>query len=99
MLGAKDSNEILGKNVLDLIHPDFRDTVRKNIEKDLNGEITSPTELDMLRVDGTTIVAEGRGIKTTFNGKPAIQVAIRDTTERKRIEMELRESEEKYRPR
>ena len=97
MLGAKDSNEILGKNVLDLIHPDFRDTVRKNIEKDLNGETTSPIELDMLRVDGTTIVAEGRGVKTTFNGKPAIQVAIRDTTERKRVEIELRESEEKYR--
>ena len=97
MLGAKDSNEILGKNVLDLIHPDFRHTVKKNIEKDLNGEITPPTELNMIRLDGTTIVAEGRGVKTTFNGKPAIQVAIRDTTERKRVEMELRESEEKYR--
>jgi PAS domain S-box-containing protein len=97
MLGAENSNEILGKNVLDLIHPDFRDTVRKNIKKDLNGETTSPTELEMLRVDGTTIVAEGRGVKTTFKGKPAIQVAIRDTTERKRVEMELRESEEKYR--
>jgi len=97
MLGAKDSHEILGKNVLDLIHPDFRDTVRKNIKKDLNGETTSPTELEMLRVDGTTIVAEGRGVKTTFKGKPAIQVAIRDTTERKRVEMKLRESEEKYR--
>jgi PAS domain S-box-containing protein len=97
MLGAKNSHEIIGKNVLDLIHPDFRDTVRKNIEKDLNGKTTSPTELYMLRLDGTTIIAEGRGVKTTFNGKPAIQVAIRDTTERKRVEMELRESEEKYR--
>jgi PAS domain S-box-containing protein len=97
MLGAKNSHEILGKNVLDLIHPDFRDTVRKNIEKDLNGETTAPTELEMLRVNGTTIVAEGRGVKTTFNSKPAIQVAIRDTTERKRIETELRESEGRLR--
>ncbi len=24
MLGAQDSHEILGKNVLDLIHPEFR---------------------------------------------------------------------------
>ncbi len=89
MLGAKDANEILGKNVLDLIHPDFRDTVRKNIEKDLKGETTSPTELDMLRLDGTTIIAEGRGVKTTFNGKPAIQVAIRDITEHKRVELRI----------
>ena len=97
MLGAKNANEILGKNVLGFIHPDFRDLVRKNIEKDLNGKTTPPTELNMIRLDGTTIDVEGRGVKTTFNGKPAIQVAIRDTTERKRVEKKLRESEEKYR--
>jgi PAS domain S-box-containing protein len=97
MLGVKDSNEILGTNVLDLIHPDFRDTVRKNIEKDLNGEITPPTELDLLRVDGTMVVVEGRGVKTTFNGKPAVQVAIRDITKYRQIEEKLRESENKYR--
>ena len=45
MLGAKDSREILGKNVIDFIHPDFRDTVRKNIEKDLNEETTSPDRI------------------------------------------------------
>ncbi len=97
MLGAKDSREILGKNVIDFIHPDFRDTVRKNIEKDLNEETTSPIELAMLRLDGTTIVAEGRGVKTTFNGIPAIQVALRDITEQKHSVDALRESEEKYR--
>src|SRR4030042_2918643 len=51
----------------------------------------------MSRVDGATVVVEGRGVKTTIMGKPAIQVAIRDITESKRVEMELRESEEKYR--
>jgi len=60
-------------------------------------EKTPPAELNMLRLDGTTIVAEGRGVKTTFNGKPAIQVAIRDVTERKRMEEKLRESENTYR--
>ncbi|MDD1697812.1 MAG: PAS domain S-box protein, partial [Methanoregula sp.] len=97
MLGAKDSNEILGKDVLELIHPDFRDTVRKNIEKDLNGEITPSMELDLLRSDGTMVVAEGRGVKTTFNGKPAVQVAIRDITKYRRLDEKLHESERKYR--
>ncbi|HWS21606.1 MAG TPA: PAS domain S-box protein, partial [Methanoregula sp.] len=93
MLGVKDANEILGRNVLDIIHPDYRDAVRNNIEKDLGGKITPPIELQLLRVDGSSVIVEGRGIKTTIHGKPAIQVAIRDITERKRVELELRENE------
>jgi len=97
MLGASHSDKLTGKNILDLIHPDFREAVRKNMEKDLQGNITPPLELQMLRVDGTSIIIEGRGVKTTINGKPAIQVAIRDITERKRAEIALQKSEEQYR--
>jgi PAS domain S-box-containing protein len=93
MLGVKDGNTILGKKILEIIHPDYRDAVRKNIRKDLSGNTTPPIELQMLRVDGTSVIVEGRGVKTTINGKPAIQVAIRDITERKRVELELRENE------
>jgi PAS domain S-box-containing protein len=78
LLGASQSAEIIGKNVLDFIQPEFRDIVRKNIEKDLGGEITPPLELPMLRVDGTSVIVEGRGVRTFIDGKPAIMVAIRE---------------------
>ncbi len=93
LIGALHLDEMLGKNILEFIQPEFRNVVRKNIQKDLDGDISPLTELHMLRIDGTSIIVEGRGVKTTFDGKPAIQVALRDITESKRAEEALRESE------
>ena len=78
LLGATHSAEIIGKKVLDFIQPEFRAAVMKNIEKDLGGEITPSMELHMLRVDGKSIIIEGRGVRTFIDGKPAIQVALRE---------------------
>lgn len=93
ILGASHSEEITGKNVFDFIHPDFRDAVRENIQKDLGGQISPTVETPLIRVDGTMVLIEGKGRRIVINGKPAVQVALRDITEQKRAEMALRESE------
>lgn len=95
LLGASSPDEIVGKNLLEFIQPDFREALMKNIKKDLHGDITPPTEVYMLRVDGSSVIVEGRGVRTFIDGKPAIQVAIRDITERKRTEEAMKESEGK----
>jgi len=97
LLGAADSREITGKNTLDFVHPEYRDVIREDIEKILCGETLLPREVPVLRSDGTTIMAESRAVKTTFRGEPALQVILRDVTERRQREMALRDSEEKYR--
>jgi PAS domain S-box-containing protein len=97
MLGASHSGDIIGKNVLDLVHPDFRDRVKKNIQSDLKGQTSPKIELLLTRFDGTSIMVEGRGTGTLINGIPAVQVAIRDITKQKQVENALHESEKKYR--
>ena len=97
LLGAAHADQVVGKPVLDYIHTDSLEKVRTNIGKDLKGERTPAEEIRMLRLDGETVTVEGQGVQALYQGKPAIQVAIRDITERKRAELALRESEDRLR--
>ncbi|HJX56015.1 MAG TPA: PAS domain S-box protein [Methanoregula sp.] len=90
LLGASHSDEIIGKNVLDFIPDSFKGIVGKNIQKDLGGQTSPRVEISMIRVDGTSIMVEGSGIGTKIDGKPAVQVALRDITEQKRAEEALK---------
>jgi PAS domain S-box-containing protein len=97
LAGALHPEEMVGKPVLDFIDPRFRGKIKENIKKDLREELSPDTELEMLRLNGTPVVVEGRGVKTLIDGKPAVLVAIRDITERKEAKEKLQESERKYR--
>ncbi len=97
LLNASHTSEIVGRKLFDFIHSGSRDAIAANIEKDIRGEKTPPLLTYMLRADGTTVTVEGRGVGILFDGKPAVQVAIRDITERKHAEDAMRESETRYR--
>ncbi len=57
-----------------------------------NGETLPPTsEARFLRMDGRSIDVEVQGTAIEFDGAPAIQVSISDITERKRMEIEIRQ--------
>ncbi len=91
--GARTPGQILGKAVLDLIHPDYHDLVREHIRLLSTGKDAPLHELKLLRVDGMLVDVEATATPFVYRGKPAFQVVVRDITERKRAEQALRKSE------
>jgi PAS domain S-box-containing protein len=89
LLGASRPDEILGKSPLEIVHPDSLERVRENIAMDLRGDASPTTQLQLLRLDGTHLWVEGKGVTTCIDGKPAVQVIMRDITERKRTEQRM----------
>ena len=92
LLGASSPGEVVGKTVFDFIHPESRDLIRSFTARDLQGEETPLIELPVVRLDGTTVLVEGRGTRALFAGRPAVQVVMRDITHRKQAEERLQAS-------
>jgi len=98
LIRAHDESELIGKPVFDIIHPDFKELVRRRvIEAMEKGAAQSMEEEKFLCLDGTVIDVEVVSVPTTFKGMSAVQVVTRDISERKRTEEALAQSETKYR--
>ena len=100
LAGALSPSELIGKNILEFIHPDFRDLVRERI-----AAMTSRVEMTavdiaeekFLRVDGKAIDVEVVATGFLDAGTPAVQIVFRDISRRRELMETLRMSEEKYR--
>ncbi|KNZ70534.1 signal transduction histidine kinase, nitrogen specific, NtrB [Thermincola ferriacetica] len=86
LFGVSDPEELIGRPILDLVHPDHREAVQEKIQTGEKGSVKPVTEEKFLRVDGAVIDVELSLIPYTFKGKPAIQMIIRDITQRKETE-------------
>jgi len=86
------------KQVQAFVHPDDRELVWSRHRDRLNGEeLPERYEFRGIRKYGSICWLEIHASRIEFQGKPAIQVAYVDITERKRAEEALRDSESKYR--
>jgi len=83
-------SEVIGMHALDLTAPESRDLLLRNIAS----KHREPFELTGLRKDGTTFPVEGLGSPIPYRGKRVTVAALRDITERKRMEEAFQKARE-----
>ena len=86
LLGASRPEQVLGKPVLEFIHPDFREIVANRIA---GGGAAPLLEEKYLRLDGTAVDVEVTSVPIVFDNKRGAQVIVHDITERKQAEADL----------
>ncbi len=90
MMGAKNAKELIGKPTLEMVHPEYRDVVKKRMSQKTEESVPAPLLAEkFLRLDGSPVEVEVVGVPLTYQGKPAVQIIARDITERKHMEQEL----------
>ncbi|SES07526.1 PAS domain S-box-containing protein/diguanylate cyclase (GGDEF) domain-containing protein [Lentzea xinjiangensis] len=88
---ARSDAEILGRPITDFVHQDSQAEMLRRIAK-LNepGTTSDPADAVLLRFDGGTTDIESVSVRTTWEGRPAFQVIMRDVTEQKAAAAALR---------
>ncbi len=97
IIGAANPSDLLGKPVIEFVHPDYREMALKRIQQSLNdGGHVPLAEEKFVRLDGTPIDVEVSAIPFSYAGEPATLTVFNDITKRKRAEAAIKESETRF---
>jgi PAS domain S-box-containing protein len=90
-------DELLGSCFFDLLKKEDRQaSMERHRQKLLGKSVPGMFEMDIIRKDGEDIPTELTGAFTTYRGKRANVMYIRDISARKKDEQRIRQSEEHY---
>jgi len=84
--------DLVGKNVLDLVPPEQREEVARDFPKLTTGEWDHAEGVSWTR-DGRAVPVELRASRIEYRERPALLLHVRDLSERRRIEEERRQLE------
>ncbi|MFD4638199.1 EAL domain-containing protein [Lentzea sp. NPDC058436] len=88
---ARSESDLLGRPITDFVHPDSAPEMLRRISKLTEpGATSDPSDAVLVRFDGGTTDIESVSVRTTWEGRPAFQVIMRDVTEQKAAAAALR---------
>ena len=91
LFGVEEPQELLGKPILDYIHPTYRHIAEERGREEIiiRDGMYPVTEEMLKRLDGTDLFVEVSRIPFNYQGQAATQIILRDITERKLAESAL----------
>ena len=90
MLGLPGPEELLGRTVADLFHPEYRDHAAEHVRTAAAGGRALPAHERLLGPDGAAIDVEITAGAVAYAGEPSVLIVARDIRERLRLEEQLR---------
>ncbi|HET6285961.1 MAG TPA: EAL domain-containing protein [Amycolatopsis sp.] len=90
-LGASSTAELIGRPIMDFVADESLPALLDRIASlHRQGASTDPADTVMLRLDGTKYLVQSLSVRTTWEGRPAFQVIMRDISAQKAAEATLR---------
>lgn len=89
MLGANDSEALIGRSLWEFVHPTSRSRIHACKQKLRRGETDEIREQKLVRLDGRTVPVETVSVPIRYQGKRAALVTARDLTGRKHMAQAL----------
>jgi diguanylate cyclase (GGDEF)-like protein/PAS domain S-box-containing protein len=78
-IGAQSSADLVGRVISEFVHPDSMGPMLVRIAAlHHDGDTSEPSEVVVMRADGTTLDVEAVSALTEWEGRPAYQVTFRD---------------------
>lgn len=92
LYGAKSENELLDTDVIDRIHPEFKEVAEDRVKRmNILGLPVKNIDYKQLTLNGSAIDVEVSAVPINFNGEDGALVFLNDITIRKKTELLLQE--------
>ncbi|MDQ2798273.1 MAG: SpoIIE family protein phosphatase, partial [Armatimonadota bacterium] len=86
LLGADGPETILGRSLLDVVHPHWRPVVQGRLRQLVPERIMEGIEQQWVRLDGEGVLVEMSAAATVYAGEPALQIIVHDITNPREIQ-------------
>jgi len=93
MMAAEKPEDLIGRDFMDFVHPDYQEIVSNRILRVQRGEIAPASEQKYIRLDGKVIDVEVSSYPFVYHNKPAVQIIVKDITEQKESRLAVKKTE------